>query len=198
MSVLNTLSAQETPAKQGSQAETAKLVPSSLMPAFTFSGTLLNFTEANPGSGANPNQYGVTTQVELGVDINLERTIHWKGATLAVRESVFEPKYNASLHFGSNFPATAQGHYWDQDVGSTLVSTTFQDFAPTSYLSTFVLRQKAGNRVDLEIGRFSPTLEFDQPVNCETLLSCLDPITIFDNKTLHRLLLLGGPSRLTN
>ncbi len=163
--------------------ETAKSIPSSLTQAFRLSATLINFTETNPGSGANPDQWGVASQLELGVDIDLQQVFDWNGATIEVRERIFKPKYNETLHFGSNFPATAQGHYWDQDVGSTLASTTFQDFVPTTYLSTFVLRQKTGN-MDLRIGRFSPTLEFDQPSNCETLLSCLNPITIYDNQTL--------------
>ena len=146
--------------------------------------TWVNFTESNPGSGPHPNQVGVTSQFDAGITVDLARMLHWSGASLNMHESVFAPKYNASLHFGSDPPASETGHYWDQDVGSTLVATTFQDFAPKSYLSRLTLSQRIGTRWDLTMGRLSPTLSFDKPDTCETALSCLDPITIYDNKTL--------------
>ena len=152
--------------------------------ALSFVGTFLSFTETNPGSGVKPNQWGNTAQIELGADLNLDEALHWKGATLQVRESFFAPKYNASLNLGASPPSTETGHFWGQDVGSTLVVATFQDLVPASYLSQFTLEQKFGKRLDVQIGRSNPSMYFDQPINCDTILSCPGPLIQYDNDTL--------------
>ena len=60
----------------------------------------------------------------------------------------------------------------------------FQDFAPITDLSQLTLKQTFTQVLKVQVARMSPTSEFEQPANCETLLSCLDPITIYDNRTL--------------
>ncbi len=145
---------------------------------------MLNYTEGNPGSGPHPNRAGNTAQIEIGADWDLEEAIYWKGATFQVRESFFAPKVNGVLNVGSNPPSTETGHFWNQDVGSTLVTTTFQDFVPNSSLSQLTLDQKFGKRLDVQIGRSNPGMYFDQPINCGALLSCPEPLIMFDNTTL--------------
>lgn len=147
-----------------------------------FSAIFLNITEANPGSGVNRDSWGNTGLLQLGADINLAKVVNLNGTNIHIRESLFGLKHNAALDPGPNPPATLNGHFWAQDTGSTLGGAPFPNFIPNSYLSVLTVEQKLGEKSSVEAGRMNPMVYFDHP-NCENILSCQNPITIYDNLT---------------
>jgi len=147
--------------------------------AVTFSGHYLNFTESNPRSGSNPNSWGNTGQLEVGADFDMDKLTGWSGATVRLRESFFLLKRNAVLNSGDG-----SGHFWAQDTGSTLGGAPFPNFIPTSYLSELTLEQRISDKLTIEVGRMNPMMRFDTPSNCENILSCQNPVNLYDNLTL--------------
>ncbi len=145
--------------------------------SFTLSASFIDFLEANPGSGLTRNAWGNTAQLQLGADVDLDRLLGWQGGTLHVRESIFGLRRN-----GVFSPQTG-GHFWAQDVGSTLGGAPFPNFIPDAYLSELSLEQRLGP-VTVQGGRMNPVNYFDVPTNCEAALSCQNPITLYDNMTL--------------
>lgn len=152
-------------------------------PAVALTGSFIDFLQANPSGGVETG-WGNTAQLQVGADVDLERLVGWSGAKVHVRESVFGLKRNAVLDPGAAPPGTLEGHFFAQNVGSTLGGAPFPNFIPDTYLSHLSLEQQLGSRLTIEVGRMNPMTAFDTPSNCENILSCQNPIVLYDNLTL--------------
>lgn len=146
--------------------------------AFSFNGHFSDYLETNPDSGANAGKWGNTAQLELGTDVDLDQLAGWTGGILHVKESIFGLKRNAV------FNPVSGGHFFAQDISSTLGGAPFPNFIPSSYLSELSIQQQLGHGFEVQAGRMNPVMYFDVPTNCESTLSCQNPITLYDNLTL--------------
>ncbi len=152
-------------------------------PAVRLVANFINFTATNPSGGVDSGKFGNTAQLQAGADVAFD-SLGWKGTRLRFRQSLFLLRRNGKLDPGTNPPDTYSGGFWAQDVGSTLAGVPFPNFIPRTYLSELTVAQRFASRVDLQVGRMNPMNYFDTPDNCEAMLSCQNPVNLYDNLTL--------------
>lgn len=143
--------------------------------AVKFTGIVINWTGKNFESGAKPDQWGNTTLLQVGADVDMERAVAWRGAKIHVRESLFFPGHNG------RFAPPSTGHFWAQDTGSTLGGAPFPNFIPKNHLSVLTLEQQLG-KINVEFGRTNPSHYFDIPT-CESVYACQNPITLYNRRS---------------
>lgn len=126
-----------------------------------------NLTTFNASVGSRKRKWGNSGNLFLGADVDLGKKLHWRGSKLHFLHTFFP------LLHGTGQPASLN---WPGSAGAYHAGAMLHNDLASGYLSRLTISKTILNdRLYLEGGRFNARQVF-MVANCETMISCTDPL----------------------